>query len=70
MTAEILPSCQGPCEHSGLKRSGTVWLGADSRIPGNLILAFGMTVSWIGMTAADARALAQDILRVTEAPQC
>ena len=62
-----LPPCDGPCLLSGLHRTGTVWVGEDPRMA-SVILAFGMSVTWIGMAKADARALAQDLLRLTEPP--
>ena len=65
MTPPALPPCDGPCLLSGLHRTGTVWVGTDPRAH-SIVLAFGMTVTWIGMAKADARALAQDILRLTE----
>ena len=42
-------------------------MGEDPRAA-SIILAFGMSVTWIGMQKADARALAQDILRLTDTP--
>ena len=62
-----LPPCDGPCLLSGLRRTGSMWIGEDPRAA-SIVLAFGMSVTWIGMLKADARALAQDILRLTEPP--